>query len=449
VEEIVRHQEAPYTSMATRVLILNVHSSSNAGDAALAYMTLELLKGQFPDLHATLSMDDPASHSAEGQAVGSLIWWLKTDPRAGRPRWKKWNLYWLLPATLLPVITYRLVGRPFLALTPRRLRGLVEALIRADLVVSEAGGFLYHSGSGLTLFIALYSLILAILAGKALYIFPQSIGPFKKKWQCSLAGWVLNRARLVMLREPISLEQVKNCGVKAEKCLLLPDLAFGFQSAPLEKADAWLAHQGIDASRERPLLGITVINWGAQNPTFTSQSEYETALVEAVSYYLDNYGGSVVFIPQVWGPLPSQDDRLPARRIQARLEGYPGRVHLVEEPLPPELLKAVYGRMDLFIGTRMHSNIFALSEGVPVIAIGYQHKTQGIARSLGLEEWVLDISHIDGQRLAELIRKLCERAGSLRKQIQAQMPAVVEQSRKAGQIVAADYARLKSGARHG
>jgi colanic acid/amylovoran biosynthesis protein len=197
------------------------------------------------------------------------------------------------------------------------------------------------------------------------------------------------------------------------------------------------------------LLGITVINWGAQNPTFSLQSNYEAAVARAVSYFLDNYGGSAVFIPQVWGPLPSQDDRLPARRIRQQLEHYPGQVHLVEEPLSPELLKAVYGRMDLFIGTRMHSNIFALSEGVPVIAIGYQHKTQGIARSLGLEEWVMDISQINEKKLSELISKLYGQSASLRKQLQVQIPAIVEQSRTAGQIVAADYTRLRSGVGHG
>ena len=42
----------------------------------------------------------------------------------------------------------------------------------------------------------------------------------------------------------------------------------------------------------------------------------------------------------------------------------------------------------------MHSNIFALSETVPVIAIGYLHKTRGIASMLGMDRWVLDIQTI-------------------------------------------------------
>ena len=55
--------------------------------------------------------------------------------------------------------------------------------------------------------------------------------------------------------------------------------------------------------------------------------------------------------------------------------------------------------MDVFLGTRMHSNIFALSGRVPVIAIGYLHKTQGIAAQVGIEDWVIDIQDIEAAGL--------------------------------------------------
>lgn len=436
------------TLMTTRVLILNVHSSRNAGDAALAHMTLKLLEEQFSPLQATLSMDDPASHSGAGTAVGSLINWLKSTLPGEKPKWKKWNLVRLVPATLIPVLSFRLFRRAVYVFTPQALRNLVDAYLRADLVVSEAGGFLYHSGSGLTLLVAFYSLALALLVGKPLYIFPQSIGPFHKKWQCTFARWVLNRARIVMVREPISLEQIEACGVKPDMCRLVPDLAFGFESAAVDDAEGWLVRQGIDLSQDRPLLGFTVINWGAQNRQFNLQGRYESAIASTARFFIENYGGKVVFIPQVWGPLPSQDDRTPARRIAAHLDSLASRVLVIEEPLAPDLLKAVYGRMDLFIGTRMHSNIFALSEGVPVIAIGYQHKTKGIARMLGLEEWVIDIQQVDEVGLNNLLGDLCDKKETLRRKIQAGMPAIIAGSQQAGRLVATDFASLKTDKKH-
>ncbi len=41
--------------------------------------------------------------------------------------------------------------------------------------------------------------------------------------------------------------------------------------------------------------------------------------------------------------------------------------------------------MDLFLGTRLHSNIFALVAGVPVVAVAYQYKTFGLMEMIGLK----------------------------------------------------------------
>ena len=47
--------------------------------------------------------------------------------------------------------------------------------------------------------------------------------------------------------------------------------------------------------------------------------------------------------------------------------------------------------MDIFIGTRLHSAIFAITENVPVVNISYHGtKSKGVMGTLNLEEWVID-----------------------------------------------------------
>ena len=60
----------------------------------------------------------------------------------------------------------------------------------------------------------------------------------------------------------------------------------------------------------------------------------------------------------------------------------------------------------LFLGSRLHSNIFTLTEGVPVLAIAYQDKTFGVLRMLGLDEWVVDIRAVEAGQLVDLLRRL-------------------------------------------
>jgi colanic acid/amylovoran biosynthesis protein len=418
-----------------------VHSSRNAGDAALTKVTLEQLAQAFPECRITLAMDDPHSHQGMGAAIGSLFNWVTRVAADGQPRWRMMGLLWMLPASLTPVVTQRLFKRTWFGLTPASWRELMEAYLRADLVVSKPGGFLYSSGRGVTLLVSLYSLTLALLAGKALYLFPQSIGPFLFGWECRLLRVVLSKARQVMVREPISANQLNQCGLSSQQFKLMPDMAFAFKGAPPAEALGWLKAHGIDPAAGQPLMGMTAINWGWQNPRFTAQARYEKAFAAAARYFVEELGGKVALFPQVTGPLSSQDDRVPARRI-AQLAGHLGdAITVIEEVLPPEMLKAAYGFMDIFIGTRMHSNIFALSQGVPVIAIGYQHKTSGIARMTGVEDWAVEIGALDERLMVEKLQRLWVQRQAVGDHIREVMPAIIQAAGQPGEITAADYAQ--------
>jgi colanic acid/amylovoran biosynthesis protein len=187
---------------------------------------------------------------------------------------------------------------------------------------------------------------------------------------------------------------------------------------------------------------MTVIRWGAQNPRFTRQAEYEAACARAARFFIEQHDGQVVLFPQVWGPSVSQDDRVAARRVAEHLHDLNRVVFMIEDPLSPDLLKAVYGLTDLFVGTRMHSNIFCLSEGVPVIAIGYQPKTRGIIQMVGLERWMIDIERVSGQALIGLLEALWNERDSVREHLRRTIPLLVQQGSQAGVMIAADYAVL-------
>ncbi len=194
---------------------------------------------------------------------------------------------------------------------------------------------------------------------------------------------------------------------------------------------------------------MTIINWGAQNKIFDLQTEYEDACTQAIKYFVEAIKGRVIIFPQVYGPLASQDDRIPAHRILEQLTHLKGEVTVIDQPIPAGLLKSIYGWMDIFIGTRMHSNIFALSQGVPIIAIGYLHKTEGIARMVDVEEWVIDIKNMKGVVLQEKLAELWGARQKWKERIQEQIPAIIEEANKAGKLVADDYYKLSKVSKRG
>jgi colanic acid/amylovoran biosynthesis protein len=95
----------------------------------------------------------------------------------------------------------------------------------------------------------------------------------------------------------------------------------------------------------------------------------------------------------------------------------------------------------------MHSNIFALSEGVPVIAIGYQHKTRGIAEMAGMGDWVIEIQAVDETLLVARMEALWEQRLKIREQLLHTIPVIIKQASRAGSLVQQDYNRIRLSSR--
>jgi colanic acid/amylovoran biosynthesis protein len=437
----------------TNILVTNLHSSRNAGDAALTLSALQQLRQNFPNSRITLSMYDPASHSGPEPAISAFMTWTLDISTERGGRWKLLTMGRLLAASLTAKMSKPMAGQssndvsPSLRITPAYTE-LLGAFQAADLVISAPGNFLYSSGKfGLTLLHHLYTLWYATWLGKPLYIFPQSIGPFQRGWEAALVRAVLKRARIVMVREQVSLDQLTKQGFNHPRLTLVPDLAFAFQGAASIEAQAWLTRWGVDLQTDRPRLGLTAINWELQNPKFTHQADYELALARAAEGFIQHTGGQVVLFAQVCGQNLAADDRIPARRVAERLRERGQRVVQIDEPAPAELLRTAYSFMDIFIGTRMHSNIFALAGGVPVLAIAYRYKTRGLMETLGLSEWVLEIEQVDGDLLLERLLALWEAQAALRQQIQPRVAELAAGALRAGKWVAEDYAVWQ--AKHG
>ena len=427
-----------------KILLVNLHSAWNAGDEALTHEALRQLKEQFPQASLTLAMNDPDSHRGEGKAIGSFTTWVKPirDDRSSPWRWQAFPD--LFGKGLLALVGYWLTGQPWLFGLSKEQQALLKAYFQADMVISCAGNFLYTSGRlGFPFLLSLLSILYGWFAGKALYTLPQTLGPIRRGWECLLAKLVLSKMRLVLVRDPISIRVWRAWNIQGTRCELIPDLAFAFNVEEGKKeAQDLLAEHGIQGDDHRPYLGVTLIHWSAQNQRFSRQALYEKAISDAIRAFLNSYGGRAILFSQVHGPTMAEDDRVPARRILAQLDDLRDQVVMIERWVPSYVLKAAYGHMDLFLGTRLHSNIFALAEGVPVVAISYQYKTQGILRMLGLEQWTLDIEEINTETLIKLIHKTWVEREQTRSYIKAILPELQVQASRAGELIASDFVDL-------
>ena len=77
----------------------------------------------------------------------------------------------------------------------------------------------------------------------------------------------------------------------------------------------------------------------------------------------------------------------------------------------------------------MHSNIFALSGGVPTIAVSYLHKTEGIMQGLGLEDWIIPIDRYEAATALDMADRIINRRELTKKTILMRVEKIQEMAR--------------------
>lgn len=403
-----------------KILLVNLHSSQNAGDDVLTRVSIELLQRQFPHAEIVLAMNDPHSHQGDERVVGSFMAWVKRNGR-----FHPLHLPLGLLAALWGLISYRLLGMRGISLLPRQTRPLLKAYAEADMVISAAGNYLYSSGAVGTAFLMNFFIVaFGYWMGKPIYTMPQTIGPLSKPWEPLLVRQLVKMVRLLFVRESVSQRMLQQVGAWDNHCHMVPDVAFLFTGRDEKAGCQLLRSHGVEVEGKRPLLGVTLINWQAMSRSFSmeQQQAYEEAVAKAVTFFVEEKGGTAVLFSQVRGPADSDDDRIPARRVKQRLATLADRVIFIEpKEITAETLKGAYGRMDLFIGTRLHSNIFALVEQVPALLIAYQYKTTGIVKMMTLDQWIVPIEAALDDVLVEKLKLLYAQKEQLTQHIAKQI----------------------------
>lgn len=270
--------------------------------------------------------------------------------------------------------------------------------LEANLVISVGGGFINDS-FGSVFFIHLFQIFISTALGKTTVICSQSIGPLRGSIHRFITRFILNRVDLVTVREGFSKELLRKMRINTSvfetadmTFALLPYVAQGSQQSPRRKNSL--------------NVGMTVRNWiypGSRNPT-KENIKYITVFSQLVDWLVEELGATIYFIPQVIGP-KGDDDRSVARAIY-RMAFHKERVHIITSDYSPFDIMNLIREMDVFIGTRMHSNIFSVMVGVPTIAISYEYKTDGIMNMLGLGKWVIPIEQITFETLKEEVDSL-------------------------------------------
>lgn len=397
-----------------RFLITNVYSTENKGDAAIVEATIASLRNSFPGSHITVSsMTSNQSYEIKPNTIVTSIF------REGIYNHNS-NLARIIATTKYIVatllwVTLRKISNGYINLLPsnQNVRALLMAYLSADAILPIGGGYLLgrnnlHDSFGL--FLHLYAIWLGTSLAKPVILMPQSIGPFGNRGQELITRYFLNKTKLIFVRESLTHKRLAALGIDKPAIYQATDTAFLYNSptpphTPMNKLP----------NRRRPLVGITVREW--LNSSQQEKFEREIAVfINSVSKQCN-----VIVIPQTTAPSQNDDDRRVGERVEKKLRTNHNIVFL-KNKLSLKDISFLYASVDFLIGTRMHSNILALSSHVPVIAIAYEPKTTGIMKDLGLGKWTLPMTDVNHVLLEDLFLLLKKEKGSYLSQLDQKLP---------------------------
>lgn len=354
-------------------------------------------------------------------------------------------------------------------------RRKIHNYIEADLVIHMGLDHYSDNGGFTTVCEHSKEIVMASLLGKPIALFAQSPGPFKNKLSSWLARKAISCADLVIVREDVSLQVLKESGIKGN-IKVTADPAFLLSPSPISEIDSIFRREvgstytkGVNGTIGLVVSGYNTLSLSPKKSrafhfinglysmvlfslpdilvdqylkiskkifdyfTYTKSTSCSPEIVHLINFLVETLDVNVLLIPHARGGTMIKDVEV--------LEGYlqavrsKGKVKVISGDYGPDEIKGIIGKCDLLISTKMHACIAAISQGIPTIAIAWSHKYRGIMRSVGQEEYVISNS-IEAEEIIPKVKKAWRLRTNIRGELLSKMVHIKDQALFTGELIA-------------
>jgi len=385
-----------------KVLVIN-QCSTNKGDRAVLFFVLRELARNGVD-EVTVSASNPEYWEDKPDfpplgvlrtdvAVRVIPWGWDTSRKKGVGFWGK-VIHRVWKVILKRRIHFPLVRNALIAgKRPWHLRFLVnrqfvEAVKDADMVLSTGG---HHVT---TMFVPdavtpqIFDMAVALLFGKPLVLWSQSIGPFSFKLPKSrlMVQKILSGAGQIYIRDEASAEQIKTMGVSLEHVSKTCESVFGLCD---------IVKSRIKTTERPAVMGVAVYVHTRANrlEEHKNHPRYFASLID----HAIEAGYKLRFFPmELQGTdracIEAVINNVNKKENCEIIEGFPGTL---------EHINAV-AQCRIFVGHKTHSQIFSLVAATPLLAIAYHKKTEDFMAQFGLEKYCIADAQLSTENLIQL-----------------------------------------------
>lgn len=273
-------------------------------------------------------------------------------------------------------------------------RYLYSVYSEADLILDLTAGDSFTDMYGVDRYIyTSFPKFIAIMMKKKLILVPQTIGPFKYKITRVISKYIVNKCNMNYARDIVSYNYLlDNLKVAKTKAVLSPDLAFNM---PPSKEDLISNIIKTNSKNQTPLIGLNIsallYNGGYTGRNqFKLKINYQDLINEIINYFITR-NCNIILVPHVINSTEdAEDDYSLCKKTVSEIRKYYPYIYTFDEKYKEDQIKAIIGKCDFFIGSRMHACIGAISMGVPTVPVAYSRKFIGIWDIYGMKDCIAD-----------------------------------------------------------
>jgi colanic acid/amylovoran biosynthesis protein len=249
---------------------------------------------------------------------------------------------------------------------------------------------------------------------------------------------------VITLREERSAEFVRELMGDDVELEVTADSALQHRVEPIDRAE-WTVDGGTAEDRFVVLVSAIDAKYqGAPDPA-ARRAVYDRSIVAAVDRLADRVGRDrlhVAFMPQ----LHSRKHRdAPYLERLGRMLGADISWELLSAQVRSDEQRSRFAAADLVIAGRYHPAVFAVSAGVPVLCIPYEHKAAGLMEAAGQAAHVVELADVTEERLTRAVDRLFDELDEVKAQLRAAEPALRRRARRTSELVAGVLLRGDSG----
>ncbi|WP_240222133.1 polysaccharide pyruvyl transferase family protein [Rheinheimera hassiensis] len=246
-------------------------------------------------------------------------------------------------------------------------------------------------------------------AGKPFVFMPQAFGPFKTEDSKAAMRDIINHARLIFVRDPVSLQHLQSCVPNLpDSVVLTPDFTVGLTARPNDEIPV------INGPYAALIPNNKVVSKFNHAGAEQLRNDYITAFAAAANT-LASTGMQCVLV--------NHEGKEDAELCEAIAAKAPCQIVQIEDPLA---VKAFIGKAELAISSRFHGAVNALSQGVPCIATSWSHKYHAMMTDFGMGDYC--VAELSEQNLLDALEQLLDNKTALAAEVKQKAAALKQQN---------------------